>query len=245
MKFSDILKAILQFIPYLFYLIITRPFHIYAYYFNRSIYYKACSSGFKLFLFYLRIKPSIYGAELLPKPGRRFLIVANHQSFLDIPIMESILPCAFIQRAVAYIPGLSWHFGKLSLIIDKKHPLSILKATRYVKQVTIEGGTPVALFPEATRSIDGSLGDLHLGAASIAKSLNLPLLPVTIYNSREMLPKGTKYIKPGVVLVAIQPLIEEEFIKNHSAEEINQEIKQRIQKGLDYLGQVRKEYKSQ
>ncbi|MEE8637973.1 MAG: lysophospholipid acyltransferase family protein [Candidatus Margulisiibacteriota bacterium] len=241
MKFSDILKAILQSIPFLFYLIITRPFYVYAYHFNRLTFFKACGFGLKLFLFYLRIKLSIYGTELFPKPGRKFLIVANHQSFIDIFIIESILPCAFIQRPVPYIPGFSWYFGKSSLIIDKESPLSILKAVRYAKQVAIDQGIPVALFPESTRSIDGRLGELQLGAATIAKTLNLPVLPVTIYNSKEIMPKGTIYAKPGVVLVAIQPLIEERFIKNHSVEELNHEIKQRIQKGLDYLGQVRQE----
>ncbi|MEE8637976.1 MAG: lysophospholipid acyltransferase family protein [Candidatus Margulisiibacteriota bacterium] len=240
MRLLVILITIIRYLPILFYFIITRPFHIYAYYFDRLAYYKALRSVAKFILFYLRIKLSIYGSELLPK-SKKFLIVANHQSVLDILIMLSILPCAFIQRAVSYLPGFSWHFGKLSLIIDKEHPLTILRATRYVKQVTIEGGTPVALFPEATRSIDGTLGALHPGAASIAKSLNLPVLPVTIYNSREMLPKGAINSKSGVVLVAVQPLIEEEFIKNHSAEEIIQETKQRIQKGLDCLDQVKKD----
>lgn len=241
MKLLEILITIVKFIPLWFYLIITRPFHVYTYYFNRLAYYKACNSAFKFFLFLLRVRLSIYGTELLPKAGNKFLIAANHQSFMDIFIVSSIFSCVFIQRPLPYIPGFSWHFGKMTLIIDKDHPLTILRATRYVKQVTIDEGIPVTLFPEATRSIDGRLGELQLGAAIIAKNLKLPVLPVTIYNSRDVLPKGAINPKPGTVLVGIQPLIEEEFIRSHSAEDINQKITQRLQKGLDNLSRVRQE----
>jgi len=102
-------------------------------------------------------------------------------------------------------------------------------------------GVPIAMFPEATRSEDGKLGVLRLGAATITKTLNLPVLPVVIYNSRDIMPRGVTNPRPGTVLVGIQPLIEEEFIRSHTAEEINQEIKQRLQNGLDNLAQKRQE----
>jgi 1-acyl-sn-glycerol-3-phosphate acyltransferase len=168
------------------------------------------------------------------------MIAANHQSFLDIPIMVSVFSCAFIQRPIPYFPGLSWHFGKLSLVIDKDHPLSILKAIKYVKKATFGLGVPVALFPEGTRSVDGVLGEFNLGAATIAKTLNLAVLPVTIYNSRDVFPRGAINSRPGTVLVGLQPMIEEEYIKNHSPEEINREIRQRLQNGLDRLAWEKK-----
>lgn|GEM_PF-3539852 len=241
MRLLEILVSVIKFIPLWLYLIITRPFHVYTYYFNRQSYYKACSSGFKFFLSILGIKLSIYGTELLPKSGKKYLIASNHQSFMDVFIMESLLPCAFIQRPVSYIPGFSWHFGKLSIIIDREHPLSILRTIRYVKEVAMKEGVPIAMFPEATRSEDGKLGVLRLGAATITKTLNLPVLPVVIYNSRDIMPRGVTNPRPGTVLVGIQPLIEEEFIRSHTAEEINQEIKQRLQNGLDNLAQKRQE----
>lgn len=241
MRLFEILITVIKFIPLLFYLIITRPFYVYAYHFNKQTFYKACSFGLKFFLFILRIKLSIHGTELLPKPATRFLIVANHQSLMDVFILESILPSAFIQRPIHYIPGLSWFFGKSSLIVDRDHPLTILRVTRYAKKVTFEQGIPLAMFPESTRSVDGKLGNLRLGAAAIAKTLNLPVLPITIYNSQKILPKGAMNPRPGTVLVGIQPLVEEEFIKNHSTEDVNQEITQRLQNGLDNLAQKRRE----
>ncbi len=238
-KFLKILKAIGQYFPFLFYLTVTRLFHIYKYYFERASYYKAMGSTTRFFLFYLGIKLFIRNSNQLPVPGRKFLIAVNHQSFMDIPIILSIFPCAFIQRPIPYFPGLFWHFGKLSLIIDKEHPLATLKAIRYVKKTTFDLGIPVALFPEGTRSTDGTLGELNIGAATIAKTLNLPVLPVAIYNSRDVFPKGAINTKPGTVLVGIQPMIEEDFIKAHSVKEINREIKQRLQDGLDHFGRMK------
>ncbi len=238
-KLSGILIASLKWLPMLLYLIIARPLHFYTYYFDRQAYFKAMRFYAKLHLSHFGIKLSIHGAELSPKPGRKFLIVANHQSYMDITIILSIFPCAFIQKRIPYFPGLSWHFGKMSLVIERDNPYSIIKTAKYVKKVTVNLGIPTTLFPEGTRLTDGTLGELNIGATAIAKILNLPVLPIVIYNSREIMPKGVTNPRPGTVLVGIQPMIEEDFIKNHSAEEINKEIKQRLQDGLDHFGRIK------
>ena len=227
------LKIIFTFI----FLFFARPYHALLYYFNRQGYYHAAHLGFRFILFCVNVKVLLSGRENLPKPTKRYMIVANHQSYFDIHILSSILPCTFIQRPIPYIPGYFWHFGKLSLIIDRDSASSIMKAIRYVKKVVLTENTPVAMFPEATRSEDGSLSRFQLGAAVIAKKLGISILPISIFDSRFIMPKGSMFSSSADVHTSVQPLIDSDYIKNHSPEEITQEIKQRIEQGLNKLGQ--------
>ncbi|MEA3493549.1 MAG: lysophospholipid acyltransferase family protein [Candidatus Margulisiibacteriota bacterium] len=219
------------------YAYIARPYHLFVYYFDRRAYYRAIHSSSKFILFCLGIRVSLFDPKNIPKPGGAYLIAANHQSYMDSNILSSLIPCVFIQRPVSYLPGISWHFGKMSLIIKRDSPASIIKAVRYVKKVAIDQQTPVVMFPESTRSVDGSLGNLRLGVATIAKNLKIPILPITIFNSREVLAKGKAIHDAGAVYVAAQKPIDGNYVQNHSVEEITGEIRARLQAGLDSIGQ--------
>lgn len=235
----NILGTLIRFIPYLLYEWALRPLNFLAFRFNPPLYFKLASSEAKFLLACLGIKLSVQRREMIPKTDRAFLIASNHQSYLDIPILSSIVPTAFIQRPIPFIPGVSWHFGKLSLVIERENPISLFRAIKYITKVALEQKIPVAMFPESTRSVTGALGELRLGAAVIVKKLDLPVLPISIYNSRELLPKGSNRLKRGRVLVTINPMIEQDYIKNHSVEEINAEIRSRLQAGLDRLGDIK------
>jgi len=239
-KVLDFLSFI-KYLPFIFCLILFRPFQVYLYYFEKKKYVQSCQCLAKFLLFICGIKLIISGKDLIAKLGERFIIISNHQSFIDIAIILSIYPATFIQRPVGYLPGVSWHFGKLSLIIDRDKPSSILRMIQFINNTTVDSGIPVAVFPESTRSIDGKLGNLHIGAAFTAKKLNLPVLPITIYNSREIMGRENINIKSGKVYVKISEMIDEDYIKNHPAKEINERFRQKLQSGLDYLSQCQKE----
>ncbi len=215
-------------------MLILRPWHAYYYYHDRKRFFnRSLADSARFILWMMGLKTSVSGKENVPLADGRYLIAANHQSYLDIPVLSSTLPGAFVQREIPYMPGFAWYFGRISLIIKRESPLSIIRVIKYAKRMTVEQGIPVIIFPEATRSIDGKLGEMHLGVAAVAKNLKLAILPVTICNSRDLLPKGAIHPKHGTVLVSIQPLIEARFMESHSVEEINQEMKRRIQNGLD------------
>lgn len=124
--------------------------------------------------------------EALPP---RFLIVANHQSLLDIPILMRLVPQGMKARFVAKrelawgIPliSLQLRMAGHSLVRRRGDPLRAVRAvTQMAKRCKAEGSIPV-IFPEGTRAKEGVLGSFHsAGYRKILEVEALPLLVVAI-----------------------------------------------------------------
>jgi 1-acyl-sn-glycerol-3-phosphate acyltransferase len=69
----------------------------------------------------------------------------------------------------------------------------------------IVGGTSVIFFPEGTRSRDGRLGSFKKGAFRMALDLGLPILPVTLIGTRQVLPADSVDLLPGAARLVIHP----------------------------------------
>ena len=69
-------------------------------------------------------------------------------------------------------------------------------------------GTSVVIFPEGTRSESGQIGTFKKGAFKLAIDLGLPILPITILNTKNILPAGTIDLRPGKVSMIIHKPID-------------------------------------
>ncbi|HTQ36851.1 MAG TPA: AMP-binding protein, partial [Steroidobacteraceae bacterium] len=109
----------------------------------------------------------------------RTLIVANHESFLDGVLLGCFLPAGttfVVHRQVLK----KWYFRALlrcvpHLAIDSTSPLAIKQICRLV-----EGGTPVAIFPEGRITVTGALMKVYDGAACVAARTGATVVPVRI-----------------------------------------------------------------
>jgi 1-acyl-sn-glycerol-3-phosphate acyltransferase len=79
----------------------------------------------------------------------------------------------------------------------------------------------VLFFPEGTRSRDGNIGNFKLGAFILSKNTNIPILPIEIKGSRDIVEAKTFKVKPGNVVVSIKDKIDpnnfndiQEFLDN-------------------------------
>jgi 1-acyl-sn-glycerol-3-phosphate acyltransferase len=132
-------------------------------------------TGFKLFS-----RMTVVGRENVPRQGG-LLVVSNHTSMSDIPILTAALP-----RKLTFVGRQNlWRVPVLRVIANwyDCFPLdrtgTDIRAIRRSVRVLNEGAALV-LFPEGTRSLDGSLSPGHPGAAMIAFHANVSLLPVAI-----------------------------------------------------------------
>jgi 1-acyl-sn-glycerol-3-phosphate acyltransferase len=75
---------------------------------------------------------------------------------------------------------------------------SLQKAVKKVKD-----GVPIVIFPEGTRSPDGRLMPFKMGGILIAIKAGCPIVPVAIYGSHKVLPKGSIRIRPGLIKITI------------------------------------------
>jgi 1-acyl-sn-glycerol-3-phosphate acyltransferase len=128
-----------------------------------------------------------------PPPPRDggLLIVANHLSYVDPVVLQ-----AASHRRIQYlmtedfydIRGFRWFFRWLGAlrVSTKQTNLSSLKEAR----ATLKGGAVVGIFPEGKLSTDGTMGDAQAGAAVLAGLARVPILPIRLMGTYEVMHKG-------------------------------------------------------
>ena len=151
------------------------------------------------------VKVSIGGAENI-KAGGRYVYTANHSSLFDIPILIAHVPDnirIMYKKELEKVPVWGWAL-KLSPFIAVNRERS-REASGVLDGVveSMRSGASVLVFPEGTRSSDGSLGPFKRGAVRIAIQSGTPVIPVTICGSFNILPARTKKIQGGNVTLTI------------------------------------------
>ncbi|MBN1158447.1 MAG: 1-acyl-sn-glycerol-3-phosphate acyltransferase [Bacteroidales bacterium] len=140
-----------------------------------------------------------------------YVVIPNHQSYFDIFLVYGWLGIDIkwiMKKELAKIPGIGFGSKKVGhIFIDRSHKREALTALNDVRNKLVNG-TSVVIFPEGTRSRDGQLGKFKRGAFKLAKDLELPLLPVTINGTKNILPAGTLDLFPGKVSMIIHPPID-------------------------------------
>lgn len=133
-------------------------------------------------------------------PSGPAVYAANHGSALDIPILFGYLPVDFRiihKRSLYLIPVVGWNLYLAGHVgIDRGNAF---RARRSLKAAAgrIHAGTSVAVFPEGTRSPDGSLQEARDGVAALALRTGAPIVPVSIAGSDRVWPRSRRLPRPG------------------------------------------------
>jgi 1-acyl-sn-glycerol-3-phosphate acyltransferase len=158
---------------------------------------------------FLNSSISVFGEENIPQEGP-YVIVANHQSIFDIPlILGYIYPTAFIaKKELSMIPILGSFIKKLgSILIDRSNVKSGAIALKKFAKLS-RSGEIITLFPEGTRSLNGQVGEFKKGTLLIPFRYNIKILPVTIDGTIKMSKKGSAFIKPSNINLFIHEPVE-------------------------------------
>jgi 1-acyl-sn-glycerol-3-phosphate acyltransferase len=152
------------------------------------------------------VKMQVEGLEKID-PGATYVFVANHRSFMDIPVLLAYLPLQFrfpAKKGLFLIPFLGTHLRRAGhLPVVKDNPRASLKSMTDAARILREHGMSVMLFPEGGRSKDGLLQDFIEGAAYIAVKAGVPVIPIAMTGTREVLPMGSLQIMSGIVELRI------------------------------------------
>lgn len=153
---------------------------------------------------------TVTGEENIPATGG-VLFVSNHQSNFDIPILIGFVPRdkGFIAKIeLLKVPVFRMWMKALGCVfINRKDTRQSLAALNVAAEKLKEGHSLV-IFPEGTRSSDGILARFKPGSLRLAIKANVPIVPVTIIGSMNIMPKGTSFIKSAPVQVIIsQPVV--------------------------------------
>jgi 1-acyl-sn-glycerol-3-phosphate acyltransferase len=161
----------------------------------------------------------VTGNENIDK-GRSYVVISNHQSLYDIFVIYGWLGIDIkwiMKKELAKIPGIGFGSKKVGhIFLDRSNSRVALESLNEAKRKLVNG-TSVVIFPEGTRSVTGQIGVFKKGAFKLALDLGLPILPLTIMGSKDILPTGTIDVKPGRVSMIIHEPIE---IHDHNEESI-------------------------
>lgn len=145
------------------------------------------------------------------RPGQSYIIVCNHESQYDILLIYGWLNLDVkwvMKKEVRKIPGIGIGCEKVGhILVDRKDPAQARAAINDALKV-LDKGIGILFFPEGTRSRDGRLLPFKKGAFRIAIEQQVPLLPMTVIGTREVLPADSLRIFPGRVKLVIHPPVD-------------------------------------
>lgn len=126
----------------------------------------------------LRVKVEVTGP--LPQPGPA-LLVGNHISWLDIPIIGSLFPVSFVAKKEIGSWPLVSHLAKLqgTVFVDRIRRQTVLKS-RYQMQCRLKAGERLVLFPEGTSHNGKALLPFKSSFFSAVAGLDVPVIPFTL-----------------------------------------------------------------
>lgn len=176
----------------------------------------------------------VEGAEA-DKVTKPTIVIANHQSFLDLPLFY-LLPWSMkwvAKKSLFKIPILGWIIFMTGQIAIERYSLKSLKKLDYLVQ-PIQNGIPGMIFPEGTRTEDGNLKAFKNGAFLMAKRYNFNLLPIVHNGGYEAMPSGSWRIDPRQTfrISVLDPIDPQEF---ENTEEIKETAYLKIERELERL----------
>jgi 1-acyl-sn-glycerol-3-phosphate acyltransferase len=157
------------------------------------------------------------GVEVAMRGGERvawhepLIVMANHQSYLDIPVLYAALPEPFgmlAKHELFRLPIFSAAMrGMRCVPIDRENVRQSLASLRRAAE-QIRSGSSIVVFPEGTRSTDGALQELKTGPFYLAEMARVPIVPVGIRGTRDALPKSKLLVRSARVDVMIgEPIL--------------------------------------
>jgi len=156
------------------------------------------------------VRVTVEGGENAQRE-QSYVVVSNHQSQYDIFLIYGWLKLDMkwvMKKELRKIPGIGIGCEKAGhIFVDRKNPRQASKAITEAL-ARMGSGIGILFFPEGTRSRDGHLLPFKKGAFRLSTEQNLPILPVTLVGTRDVLPANTLRLFPGAIKMVIHPAID-------------------------------------
>lgn len=178
----------------------------------------------------------IDGREHLVTEGA-VLVAANHQSYLDPPILANLYdtPMFFLARKTLFRGFCNWLYRKWNAFpVDQDNP--DLAALKNIIRL-LKAGERVAIFPEGARTLDGNIAEAAPGVGFVAAKSGAVIQPVRIRGAYEALPRGASRPRASRISVSIGPAIRltPEELKQASAKGGYDQLSKRIMDAIAAL----------
>ena len=181
-------------------------------------------------LLWISLSPvTLVGKQHLPTGGAVY--AANHLSYYDTPVLFAKLPFQF--RILAKLslwkaPFIGWYLNRSGQVpIDANSGRSAIAGLlRGVK--TLQQGLPLVLFPEGGRSATGEMQSFQSGAAFMAIKAQVPLVPIALIGTYQLLPIHVYHLTPRPVRIVVGEPLSTLGLTTRDAEALTQRLVQVI-----------------
>ncbi len=181
------------------------------------------------------IRVEVEGAENL-EPGQTYVLISNHQSLFDTPILLACLPVSFrflYKKSLNRIPFLGWHlFLSGHIGVERKKPTKAQGSLDHAAH-KIRSGTSVVLFPEGTRSYDGLMRPFKRGSFRLALKAATPVVPMTIVDSHLVMKRGRVTVYPRTVKLIIARPVSVEGLEEEDAGKLLDTVRAVVSRTLE------------
>lgn len=181
-------------------------------------------------LFVSRTKVTVQGLENID-PNKPYIYMPNHSSNFDIPVLLGHLPVQFRWLAKAELfkfPLFGYAMKRVGYIsIDRSNRKSAFESLEQAA-AAIRNGRSVLIFPEGTRSRDNRIQEFKKGGFVLAIKSGVPIVPVIIHGTWQIMAKTGITIRPGNVLLEILQPIDTTAYPLNRKERLMDDLRQRM-----------------
>ena len=164
----------------------------------------------KIALLANQVRVKVEGLNKIKGEGP-FIFMSNHQGSYDIFALLGYLPFHFkwlAKKELFAIPFFGWTMSAAGYIsLDRQGTRETVEAMNQAAQ-RIREGMSVVIFPEGSRSPNGSIQPFKKGGFTLALKSKVPIIPISIAGSREIMPKDRLTASPGEIRIRIGDPIE-------------------------------------
>lgn len=170
-------------------------------------------------------------------PGRSYIVMANHRSMYDIPVLHYLLGRGRDLRwvgkqEVQRVPVFGWAYRvSRHVAIDRQNRAAAIGALRDAATASRQGVSFV-IMPEGTRSVTQELLPFKKGGFHLALDTGLPILPVAIIGSEKLMRKGSWHIRAGAIHVRVRPAVETRDLARGDIDSLADRVRAEIAEAL-------------
>lgn len=176
-----------------------------------------------IFFFFSGVRRIIKGKENFIK-GQNYVVVCNHNSFMDIPLSSPAIPGpnkTIAKSEMAKIPLFGMIYKRGSVLVDRKSEESRRQSFSKMKAV-LNMGLHMCIYPEGTRNRTSQpLQRFHDGAFKLAVETDKPVIPSLIFYTSKVLPRKTFFFWPHKVEMHFLPAVP---VENKTSQQLKEEV---------------------
>lgn len=185
-----------------------------------------------------RTKSTVTIAGLEKLPDGPVLFVSNHEGNFDIPTLLSTIPKPFgfiSKKEVNKFPIIPMYMEEMNCVfLDRTDRRSALKSITDTIEKLKEGHS-ILIFPEGTRSKGQSMSEFKAGFMRIAKDADVPILPIAIHGTSDIMEKNNNKVKPAMVTVQLLDPVSVDVLRDMKPKEAITMIQTQIADALSVM----------